>query len=88
MQARDLVQQQFGGLSSSALQVVVRAEDGLATGRGAQVVREATALLQADDRLSTIVPPHARRPAAPSTLPRPSLARQPASPTKYCTSCT
>ena len=57
VQARDLVQQQFGGLSSAALQVVVRADGGLETGRGADVVREATALLQADDRLSTIVPP-------------------------------
>ena len=57
MQARDLVQQQFGGLSSAALQVVVRADGGVATGRGAEVVREATALLRADDRLSTIVPP-------------------------------
>ena len=57
VQARDLVQQQFGGLSSAALQVVVRADGGLAAGRGAEVVQEATALLQADDRLSTIVPP-------------------------------
>ena len=57
VQARDVVQQQFGGLSSAALQVVVRADGGLETGRGADVVREATALLQADDRLSTIVPP-------------------------------
>ncbi len=59
VQARDLVQQQFGGLSSAALQVVVRADGGLATGRGADVVREATALLRADDRLSTVVPPTA-----------------------------
>ena len=57
VQARDLVQQQFGGLSSAALQVVVRADGGLTTGRGAEAVREATLLLQADDRLSTIVPP-------------------------------
>ena len=57
VQARDVVQQQFGGLSSAALQVVVRADAGLSNGRGADVVQEATALLRADDRLSTIVPP-------------------------------
>ena len=57
VQARDVVQRQFGGLSSAALQVVVRADGGLASGRGADVVRRATALLRADHRLSTIVPP-------------------------------
>ncbi len=57
VQARDVVQQQFGGLSSAALQIVVRADGGVTSGRGAEVVREATALLSADDRLSTIVPP-------------------------------
>jgi putative drug exporter of the RND superfamily len=57
VQARDVVQRQFGGLSSAALQVVVHADGGLATGRGADVVRRATALLRADHRLSTVVPP-------------------------------
>ncbi len=59
VQARDVVQTQFGGLSSAALQVVIQADGGLKSGRGGEVVREATALLQADDRLSTIVPPTA-----------------------------
>ncbi len=58
VQARDIVQEQFGGLSSSALQVVVASKVGPVTaGEGQRVIDEAIAVLQADSRVSQVVPP-------------------------------
>jgi RND superfamily putative drug exporter len=55
---RDLAEEHFGGNASHAIQVVVRAEDGAVTeGAGAEVLAEATALLEADGRISQVVAP-------------------------------
>ena len=56
--ARELARSHFGGNASSAIQVVVRSEDGPVTsGVGASVLAEATALLQRDSRIGEIVAP-------------------------------
>ncbi len=56
--ARELAREHFGGNASSAIQVVVRSTDGPVTsGAGAQVLADATALLQKDDRIGDIVQP-------------------------------
>ena len=56
--ARDVVQQEFGGMSSAALQVVVRSESGTVTGgEGRRVVAEAVRLLEADPRTATVLAP-------------------------------
>jgi RND superfamily putative drug exporter len=57
VQARDIVQEEFAGLSSTALQVVVRSDDAVTTGVGAEAVAQATEILEADERISTVVPP-------------------------------
>jgi RND superfamily putative drug exporter len=58
VQVRDIVQREFGGLSSAGLQVVVHDSDGPVTdGRGEQVIAEAVALLQGDERVAQVVPP-------------------------------
>lgn len=57
--ARNIVQQDFSGLGSSALQVVVTDHNGpIASDPGAQTaVAKITALLRADHRVSTVMPP-------------------------------
>ncbi len=56
--ARDIVQREFAGMSSAALQVVVHVDSGTVTsGQGKQVVDQAVGLLRADDRVSQVVPP-------------------------------
>jgi putative drug exporter of the RND superfamily len=56
--ARELIDAQFGGQSSSALQVVVHApRTGLSDPQVETVVAEAVALLEADERVSTVQPP-------------------------------
>jgi RND superfamily putative drug exporter len=56
--ARALVQKEFHGLSSAALQVVVHDDNGpVLTGRGKHVVDQAVDLLNADGRVSDVVPP-------------------------------
>jgi RND superfamily putative drug exporter len=58
VEVRDLVQREFGGLSSAALQVVVHNETGPVTqGQGQLVIDQAVALLEADDRVAQVVPP-------------------------------
>lgn len=55
---RDLATEHFGGAASSSLQVVVHAEEGLVTeGPGTEILAEATALLEADPRISEVVQP-------------------------------
>ena len=56
--ARQIVQRDFNGLSSAALQVVVQVPTGsIQSGTGAAVVQRATDILRADRHVSTIVPP-------------------------------
>jgi RND superfamily putative drug exporter len=56
--ARDVVQREFGGMSSASLQVVVHVDRGSVTsGHGQQVVDRAVAMLRADDRVSHVMPP-------------------------------
>jgi RND superfamily putative drug exporter len=58
VQARQAVQRDFGGLSSAALQVVVHSSNGPVTsGQGQQVIDRAVTLLQADKRVSQVIPP-------------------------------
>ncbi len=58
VQARTVVQREFGGLSSSALQVVVHSTDGPVTsGAGGRAIAQAEALLQGDPRVSQVLPP-------------------------------
>ncbi len=60
--ARSVLQAEFGGLSSAALQVVVHSDDApVTTGRGAEVIARATALLEADPRVSQVVSPQPGR---------------------------
>ena len=55
---RDLAEEHFGGNASHAIQVVVRSDDGPVTeGAGAEVLAEATRILEADDRISQVVAP-------------------------------
>ncbi|MGK2936837.1 MAG: MMPL family transporter [Solirubrobacteraceae bacterium] len=56
--ARQVIDEQFGGLSSSALMVVVRSEDQTYKDAAFQkVIADTTAQLQADDRVTDVVPP-------------------------------
>ena len=56
--ARELAQEHFGGNASSAIQVVVRSDDGLVTeGAGAEALTRATALLAGDHRIAEVVQP-------------------------------
>ncbi len=58
VQTRELVDQQFGGYSSSALQVVVHNDAGPVTGPAAATrISQAVALLKADPRVSSVTPP-------------------------------
>jgi uncharacterized membrane protein YdfJ with MMPL/SSD domain len=55
---RDLAVQHFGGDASSAIQVVVSDPSGdVMSGRGADVLARATAILAADRRVGDVVPP-------------------------------
>jgi RND superfamily putative drug exporter len=61
VQAREIVQEQFGGMSSSALQVVVASEDGpVMEGAGKAAVDQAMAILDRDERVAQVVPPQPR----------------------------
>ncbi|GEP34939.1 membrane protein [Nocardioides szechwanensis] len=56
--ARELAQESFGGNASSAIQVVVHSTEGPVTeGAGAEILAEATALLEEDSRIAQIVQP-------------------------------
>ena len=58
VQARQLVQRDFGGLSSSALQVVVHSSSGsVTTPSGQAVIDRVVALLKADPRVSQVIAP-------------------------------
>jgi len=58
VQVRQIVQSEFGGMSSAALQVVVHSDAGAVTnGAGQQVIDQAVALLKADPRVSQVVKP-------------------------------
>ncbi len=58
VEARELAQEHFGGNASTAIQLVIHTEDGSVESPAAQaVVQEATAILQADDRIAEVVPP-------------------------------
>jgi RND superfamily putative drug exporter len=60
VRVRDLVQRDFGGMSSAALQVVVHTDAGtLRAGAGSDVVRKAAALLRGDPRVTDVVLPQA-----------------------------
>jgi RND superfamily putative drug exporter len=55
---RELASEHFGGNGSSSLQVVVHADQGRVTdGAGAEILAEATALLESDPRISDVVQP-------------------------------
>ena len=55
---RELAQEHFGGNASSAIQVVVRSSDGPVTeGAGAQILADATKMLEADPRIADVVAP-------------------------------
>ncbi len=56
--ARELAREHFGGNASSAIQVVVHSTDGPVTeGRGAEVLAEVTAKLDAEPRIADVVAP-------------------------------
>ena len=58
VQAREIVQEQFGGMSSSALQVVVASKSGPVTsGESKRVTEEVVALLKTDRRVSQVIAP-------------------------------
>ncbi len=55
---RELAQEHFGGNASSAIQVVVRSEDGPVTqGEGKKVIAEVTRILEGESRIATVLPP-------------------------------
>ena len=55
---REIAQAHFGGNASSAIQVVVRSENGPVTaGAGASVLAEATKMLTADPRIGAVIQP-------------------------------
>ncbi|HEY0949892.1 MMPL family transporter [Nocardioides sp.] len=55
---RELAQEHFGGNASSAIQVVVRSNDGPVTqGAGKEILARATALLEEDSRIAEVVQP-------------------------------
>ncbi len=58
VQVREAGIEKFGGNASSAIQVVVRSEDGPVTkGEGAEVLAEAARLLEDDPRIAQVFPP-------------------------------
>ena len=55
---REVAQESFGGNASSAIQVVIHSADGPVTqGTGANVIDEATAILQAEPRIADVIAP-------------------------------
>lgn len=55
---RHVVHDHFGGTDATAIQVVVEDPSGdVTTGTGAEVIASATRMLEADPRVSTVVPP-------------------------------
>ncbi len=57
---REAAEANFGGNASSAIQVVIHSNDGsLDTDAGRDIVARATAILEADSRISQVVPPQA-----------------------------
>jgi len=59
VKVRALAQTEFGGAASSALQVVVHAEQPVTTPAVRDVLARAESLLRADPRISVVVPPRA-----------------------------
>ncbi|MEY9842334.1 MMPL family transporter [Streptacidiphilus sp. EB103A] len=57
VQVRDLAQAHFGGNASSALQVVVTADQPITDPAVQQVIHRATGLLQADPRIAQVIAP-------------------------------
>jgi RND superfamily putative drug exporter len=58
VRARDLVQREFGGLSSAGLQVVVHSDSGPVTaGAGKDATERAVELLKSDPRIASVIPP-------------------------------
>ncbi len=58
VQAREIIDREFAGLSSSALMVVVHAKDGTITDPAGQAtIAKATALLRGAEHVTTVVPP-------------------------------
>lgn len=55
---RELATEQFGGNASSAIQVVIHSADGpVTTGTGANVIDEATRILEAEPRIADVIAP-------------------------------
>ena len=55
---RELAQDSFGGNASSAIQVVVHSDDGPVTeGAGQEVLAEATAILEGENRIADVIQP-------------------------------
>ncbi|TCJ00685.1 MMPL family transporter [Aeromicrobium sp. IC_218] len=58
VEARELAREHFGGNASSAIQVVVRSDDGAVTqGEGAEVLDAVTRVLEDEPRIADVVPP-------------------------------
>lgn len=57
VQARQLIDKQFAGLSAAALQVVVQSDRPITDPATQQIVGHAEQLLRADPRVSTVLPP-------------------------------
>ncbi|WP_019146659.1 MMPL family transporter [Aeromicrobium massiliense] len=58
VEARELAREHFGGNASSAIQVVVRSDDGAVTqGDGAQVLAAVTQVLEDEPRIADVVAP-------------------------------
>ena len=57
VQVRELAVQHFDGNASSAIQVVIHSDTPLTAGDGPAVLAKATELLNADDRIATVVAP-------------------------------
>jgi len=55
---RELATDSFGGNASSAIQVVIHADDGpVTTGTGAHVIEEVTAILEDESRIADVIAP-------------------------------
>lgn len=59
VETRELIDQHFSGLSAAALQVVVTSDQPLSVPENAAILLRAQELLNADDRISTVVAPTA-----------------------------
>ncbi len=55
---RELATESFGGNASSAIQVVIHSTDGpVIQGAGANVIDEATRILEAEPRIADVIAP-------------------------------